>query len=110
MNRASDIPVFISLLDCLAPVGREGDTTSELVFDQLKATVPLEYEAPTAAQWAADPAARARVMKLYRDWWAAHGPAVAFAPGPGMFFPVSMGDPERRAAARVHNAWYIASH
>ena len=110
LNRVADIPVFISLLNCLEPVGREGDTTAELVFDQLKSAIPLEYECPKNSEFESNPSTRAKVMKLYQDWWVINGSVIEFASGADMFFPRSMSMQERKALAKVHNSWYINSH
>ncbi len=110
LNRATDIPVFISLLDCQEPVGREGDTTAELVFDHLKSAIPIEYECPKSSEFELNQSSRAKVMKIYQDWWVNNGSMIEFDTSLAMFFPRSKPTLERQALAKVHNSWYIKSH
>jgi len=105
----SDIPAFISLLQCFNKIGRESDTVAEFAFDHLKSVIPLEFEPSRNTVFESDPAERNRIIALYQAWWGLHAGDLEYDPAARMFFPKTLDPEARKQACSIHSRWYVRS-
>lgn len=60
--------IKLELLDCTENVGREGDTVSEVILDELQRELLVEYEFDGIKRYLNDENYRNSIIKLYKEY------------------------------------------
>jgi len=103
-SRPEDIPKFIELLDCTAPIGREGDTVQEILIDELQRSIPVEYEGFTLKRFLANSDYRNEIKSIYKSWWQTNKSSATFDKSMSQF----RSHETKKAELEHHRDWYLA--